>query len=103
MDLHTIELLIAIVGSVLASSGFWVLIQRQLDKKGAHAKMLAGLAHDRIMYLGMMYIRKGAITPTEYENLCNQLYKPYVDLGGNGSATKLMEEVKKLRYSDTIT
>ena len=32
-------------------------------------KMLIGLAHDRIIYLGMAYIERGYITQDEYENL----------------------------------
>ena len=33
---------------------------------------------------------------SEYDNLYNYLYKPYKSLGGNGSAERIMEEVKKL-------
>lgn len=47
--------------------------------------MLIGLAHDRIVYLGMLYIERGCITQEEYEKL-----------GGNGSAKRIMQEVDKL-------
>ena len=53
--------------------------------------MLIGLAHDRIIYLGMSYIERGWITQDEYENLHDYLYKPYEEMGGNGSAKKVMQ------------
>lgn len=58
--------------------------------------MLIGLAHDRIIYLGMSYIERGYITQDEYENLYEYLYKPYEKLGGNGSAKRIMTEVDQL-------
>lgn len=58
--------------------------------------MLIGLAHDRIVYLGMSYIERGYITQDEYENLYEYLYKPYKAMGGNGSAKRVMDEVNAL-------
>ena len=58
--------------------------------------MLIGLAHDRIMSLGMFYIERGWITADEYENLRDYLFRPYSSLGGNGSAARVMAEVDKL-------
>lgn len=79
-------------------SFFWVLgvypeTRRKADVK---TQMLIGLAHDRIVYLGMCYIERGWITQDEYENLNDYLYKPYEKMGGNGSAQKIMLEVNKL-------
>ena len=89
---HGITLLIAI----FASSGFWLYIDRIKGNKDATKKMLCGLAHDRITYLCMKYIDRKFITQDEYENLHDFLYVPYVELGGNGSANRLMKEVDKL-------
>ena len=58
--------------------------------------MLVGLAHDRILFLGMHYVDRGFITQDEYENLHDYLYVPYEKLGGNGSAKRVMQEVDKL-------
>lgn len=90
------EMAITIFCAVMASSGFWALIQKKSDAKDVKTKMLLGLGHDRIMYLGMCYIERGYITKDEYENIYEYLYKPYEDMGGNGSAKRIMEEVKKL-------
>lgn len=91
-----LQILLTILGSVLASSGFWAYMTRCSDKKDAENELLLGLAHDRIMSLGVSYIDRGYITPEEYENLHDYLYKPYEKAGGNGSAKHVMEEVKKL-------
>lgn len=91
-----VETLITVLCAVLASSGFWALVQKLTDKKDAKTQMLVGLAHDRILYLGMYYVQRGYITKDEYENLYDYLYKPYLKMGGNGSAKRVMGEVDKL-------
>lgn len=91
-----VETLITVLCAVLASSGFWALVQKLTDKKDAKTQMLVGLAHDRILYLGMFYVQRGYITKDEYENLYDYLYKPYLKMGGNGSAKRVMGEVDKL-------
>ena len=62
----------------------------------AERKMLVGLAHDRIIHLGMVYIERGYVTQDEYENLNDYLYAPYEKMGGNGSAKRVIEEVRRL-------
>ena len=91
-----IQMMLTIIGSVVASSGFWAYIQKKLEKKDIKTMMLIGLAHDRIIYLGMSYIERGWITNDEYENLHDYLYKPYEQMGGNGAAKRIMNEVQKL-------
>ena len=91
-----LEALVTILVSVLASSGVWAVVMKVMDKKDVRTQMLVGLGHDRIMYLGMHYIERGWITRDEYENLVDYLYKPYEIMGGNGSAKRVVEEVKKL-------
>ena len=91
-----IQIMFTIIGSVIASSGFWSYIQKRSENKDVKTIMLIGLAHDRIIYLGMSYIERGWITKDEYENLYEYLYQPYEKLGGNGSATRIMNEINKL-------
>ena len=81
MDLHTIELAVTIVCSVLASSGFWAVVQHFISKNDSGSKLLLGIAHDRIMWLGKQYISRGYITVEEYENLITYLYEPYIERG----------------------
>lgn len=91
-----LEFVATIACACFTSSGIWALIQKKFSSKDAESKMLIGLAHDRIVYLGMKYIERGYITEDEYENLYDYLYKPYEALGGNGSAKRVMSEVNKL-------
>jgi len=86
----------AILLAFIASSGFWAFLQYILSKKDIRTSMLVGLGHDRIVYLGMKYIERGYITRDEYENLHDYLYVPYNKMGGNGSAERIMDEVKRL-------
>lgn len=91
-----LEAFVTILVSVLASSGVWAVVMKVMDKKDVRTQMLIGLGHDRIMYLGNSYISRGYITSEEYENLVDYLYKPYELMGGNGSAKRVIDEVKKL-------
>lgn len=90
------QMIVTIVGSVLASSGLWAIILKCMDRKDAKTKLLIGMAHDRIMSLGSAYLDRGYITRDEYENLHEYLYVPYIDAGGNGSAEHMMKQVDKL-------
>ena len=91
-----LQVTLTVFSAVLASSGLWAFLSKKLERKDARTKMLTGLAHDRIIYLGMHYITRGYMTKDEYENLCAFLYTPYKEMGGNGSVKRVMEEVDKL-------
>lgn len=93
-----VELLVTVVSTALASSGLWAFIGSRKQKNTAERRLLIGLAHDRIVYLGLKYIERGYITQDEYENLNDYLFKPYHDDGGNGSAERVMETVRKLPF-----
>lgn len=93
---YVIPAISAIVVAALTSGGLWALVAKRSDKNDAERKMLVGLAHDRIIHLGMVYIERGCVTQDEYENLQVYLYEPYEEMGGNGSARRVMEEVRKL-------
>lgn len=96
------QMLMTIIASVFASSGFWAWLQYRSNKKDDKTQMLIGLAHDRIIFLGLKYIERGYITHDEYENLRTYLFEPYKKLGGNGSAEKVMKEVEKLELQQAI-
>lgn len=90
------QIAVPLAVAVLTSSGLWALVSKRADKNDVERKMLVGLAHDRIIHLGMVYVTRGYITQDEYENLNDYLYQPYEKMGGNGSAERVMEEVRKL-------
>lgn len=102
-----------IIGAIFGGSGvtfLTFLIQRhdrktdkrqkeytELSRKISEiADAVKGQGHDRVVYLGGRYIQRGGITKDEYENLYDYIYLPYKALGGNGTAEKVMEDVKNL-------
>ena len=98
-----INLIVTVIVAMFASSGFWAFIEwklrnrKDVDENRQHqTDLLKGLAHDRIVYLGLKYIRRGWISADEYENLSLYLYKPYLAMEGNGSARRIMTEVDQL-------
>lgn len=80
-----LQTLLTILGTILASSGFWAYIQERSKRKAAENKhnnletqMLIGLAHDRIIYLGMAYIERATLHRTSMRicmNTCTSLMK----------------------------
>lgn len=87
--------------SVVASGGFWAWLQRKDAAKSAMARLLMGLAYDKIQQLGMGYIDRGWISVAEYEDFRKYLYEPYKDFGGNGVAEQVMQQVSALPMRST--
>lgn len=87
---------VTIITTIIASGGFWSWLQRRQDKTSATALMLKGLAHDRIIHVGTSYIKRGYVTLEEYDDFITYLCTPYTALGGNGTAEKVVADVKKL-------
>lgn len=94
---NLLELIITVVIAVLGSNGLWAWIQNRSTAKTARDRMLLGIGHAEIFRLCEKYIRRGAITMDELEDLDRYLYKPYSELGGNGTAAALVEQCRKLQ------
>lgn len=94
---HIIELLLTVFIAVLGSNGLWAFIQSRSTAKSARDKMILGLGHAEIFRVAEKYIRRGAITKDELEDMEKYLYKPYKDMGGNGTAETLMNQCKNLK------
>ena len=95
-NINWAQVLTSVLIALISSTGLWSYIASYRNKHDAKTRLLIGLAHDRIIYLGTQYIERGYVTPDEYENLNDYLYQPYVENGGNGSAKRVMEQVKAL-------
>lgn len=91
-----VDVLVTVFVTVLASNGFWAVLQRKFDRNSTEKKLLVGLAHDRIIYVGEGFIARGWITYDEYEDFIKYLYMPYAEYGGNGAAERIADEVKRL-------
>lgn len=94
-------IVLTILSAFIASSGFWAyILQRHKDEK-LWKKLLLGLAHDRILFLSMQAINRGSISREEFNNLHEFIYMPYRLMGGNGTTTRMMDEVNKLPIKES--
>jgi hypothetical protein len=59
---------------------------------------MMGIAYDRITTLGIQYIERGSVTKDEYEDLYRYFFEPYKALGGNGTAERIMNDVRNLPF-----
>ena len=91
----TTQIILTIVTSLLASSGLWAFLGSRLERNSAERELIVGIGHIEIAFFGMQFLERGWITKDEYDTM-QELYKPYVKLGGNGSGTKIMKEIEKL-------
>lgn len=91
----TAQIILTVFTSLLASSGLWAFLGSRLERNSAERELIVGIGHIELVFFGMQYIERGWITRDEYDTM-QELYKPYVKLGGNGSGTKIMKELEKL-------
>ena len=118
------DFIASIVVAIFASSGFFQLLMlmyqsrekekerkrmEETEKKlisvkdfNALCRCVTGIAMFRIAREAKRYIDKGYVTSEEYHTLKHNLYEPYVALGGNGLATKFMQEVEELPMKEGI-
>ena len=85
-----------VITALAGAGGFWAWLEKRSTRKSATTQLLLGLAHDRIIHLGMSYTARGSITKDEYEDLLKYMWLPYSAFGGNGLAEKVMADVKLL-------
>ena len=99
------EILVTIIVTVVASSGFWAFLQAVLQnrarKKSIDRKALLALLHDKLYFLLSESVRRGSISADEYENIM-YLYEPYAEMGGNGTCERLLKEVNKLPITKSV-
>lgn len=92
----TKELIAAVVVAVLGSNGLWAFLQSKSTRKTARDRMILGLGHAEIFRVAEKYIHRNGITMSELEDLEKYLYKPYSDMGGNGTAAAVVAKCKEL-------
>lgn len=98
MTAEMIIALIAAAGGVIGSSGVWSYLLKRGERNTATARLLMGLAYDKIVTVGMAYIQRGWISKDEYEEYLKYLVGPYKELGGNGVADRVAAEVGSLPF-----
>ena len=88
--------IITLIVAIFGSTGFWSWLSGRRTKKDGATKLILGLAYQQIIRSAEHYIKRGFIDSDEYNELNRYLFEPYTAMGGNGTAQKLMEEVKHL-------
>ena len=91
----TTQVILTIITALLTSSGLWAFLGSRLEKNSAERELIVGIAHIELVFFGMQFLERGWITRDEYETM-QDLYRPYVKLGGNGSGRKIMKEIENL-------
>lgn len=91
-----IDIIVTLAVAVFGSTGFWTWITTRNRKRSAEDRLLLGLAYDKILWQCNKYITQGHISAREYNELEKYMFEPYQELGGNGTAAKLMDEVRRL-------
>lgn len=94
-------LLVALASFLASSGGFWIFLKKRRESKDATTRLLMGLGQDKILFLGMRYIERGWISSEEYDDLKTYLFDPYIELGGNGTAERVMRMVESLPFRST--
>lgn len=91
-----------IILAIFVSAGFWKIIEVLVvhfltkPKVTPETRLLRGIGQIEIVFFGTKFIEQGYITTEEYDSLKNEIYAPYLEMGGNGLAKKMMEEIEKL-------
>jgi hypothetical protein len=98
MSEEMIVALIACVSGVIGSSGMWAFFQKRSENHTAHTRLLMGLAYDKIITVGMMFLQRGSVSKDEYEEYLKYLVEPYKNMGGNGVAERIASEVAELPF-----
>ena len=98
MDNSIVQTIVAVILAVLSSNGLWAWLQSRSKTKSASERMILGLGHAEIFRLCEKYIRRGAITMEELEDREKYLFKPYAEMGGNGTAAALVKKCQELPF-----
>jgi len=98
-----IDIIVTLIAAVFGSTGFWTWVQNRNKKKSAEAMLLLGIAYDKILWQCNKHIEQGYISADDYDDLNKYLFVPYREMGGDGTAEKLMEEVKRLPTRKEVT
>jgi len=91
-----LTILFTFLTTMAASSGFWIYMSKRTERRGVENVLLISLTRDRIISLGVYYIERGWIGEAEFNDLYDGLYLPYKNIGGDGSAQKVMDIVRHL-------
>ena len=95
------EHLFEIIAIVFGSQGLWTLInnvyqeRKKREKKTPFEMMVLALVREKLLLLSKQYIQDGGI-PEDEVSTFEELYKAYVEAGGNTNVKELGERANNL-------
>ena len=96
MDLTKIaEIANPAVTAMLGGSGIWAWAKSKTERNDSEDRLLLSVARNQLVERGRKYLKRGYITMDEYEEYEDH-YKLYSNLGGNGLARRIFEQVEEL-------
>nr|DAX50949.1 MAG TPA: holin protein [Caudoviricetes sp.] len=96
MDLTKVaEFTNPLITTVLSGPGIWAWARTRTQRNDSEDKLLLHVAKNQLVAQGREYLNRGYITMDEYEEY-ESVYKVYSDLGGNGLARRIFEQVDDL-------
>ena len=96
MDLIKIaEFTNPLITTVLSGPGIWAWAKTRTQRNNSEDKLLLQVAKNQLVSQGRVYLNRGYITMDEYEEYESE-YQVYSNLGGNGLARRIFEQVDEL-------
>lgn len=83
------------VTALLGGSGIWAWATTKTERNDTEDRLLLAVARSQLIEQGREYLKRGYITMDEYEEYEDH-YKMYSNLGGNGLARRIFEQVDDL-------
>lgn len=90
---YWVQVLFGALGSAVGA--LWAALLKWKKKQSALEAGVRALLRDRIIRTCEHYLSCGDVPVYGLENI-DQMYRAYHALGGNGTVTKLVEDVKRL-------
>ncbi len=98
IQLYWVDYLFGLIVTILALGykTIWEKVSIIKKENNGIKNGMKALLHNEIMAMGKQLVSDNKCTPEQFEEL-EYLYKPYhEDLGGNGSAERMYNQVKEL-------
>lgn len=96
MDLTKVaEFTNPVITTLLSGPGIWAWAKTRTQRNNSEDRLLLQVAKNQLIRQGREYLKRGYITMDEYAEYESE-YKVYADLGGNGLARRVFEQVDDL-------
>lgn len=88
--------IITILAGILGSTGFWMLVQNQREKKSKERMAIMAMLYMAVKMSCKSCLRRGWASTEEIEDIEKYMFEPYKSMGGNGTAELLMNKIQSL-------